>query len=1137
MANQNIGFEVTRSISPRIGVSDPIEGNGVASDLDLAGAIGVANAESNSTRGFNVNFGNGQDKVEGTATATSDTGEASANGVFNVGNIRLSGGADFLHGSATATTKNNGATTIATGINSTNGGSLRGGRNRDLVRGEATATGQDSVGAFAVLTTDLKTGGGNDIIEGTSIAEGISSTDARGISVGFSGIDDDTIANPENADRSPTASNEAEVGEILTGGGNDVLEGNSYVNVEAEDGDEIFFAGANGIAIDGGTLRQLETLLNTLGKDLTNFNSEDIEQIIGLLEISTLNTGDSNDRLIADVVLNVSQNGSGADEDLEVIGDGIENAGDVSLGNGNDSINSTVSVTTTISGAKGLADALDNSSVGIITGLGLEANNETLFDLGAGNDSFTSDIFATAVDDLSAADGMSNRGVFVAGAGNDNFNLTARSKFVLQNENDLEQQEGIADGWENRNVVFLDDREGVFAGNDSVTANATALGEGVLTIAEGLETRKFFDAGGGDDSFNLSGSATTGVGALADNLTQAAGLQTEQSQSGEFVLGEGNNSVVGNAVAKSEAIAGTDDGGERFTPSTFAFGITQMTADGNNAKDAGSLTAGTGNDTLNGTSDATGKRDVAAFGLLFSNANLGNGVNSLKGNATATSKVSALANGIAIGTNDVFVKNNSVVDRDRINEKSGLVAEAGVLSTGADRDSIEAVATANANGNTLVDSDANGISVEVNSILNTKAGADMIKAQATANSNGTTTNPESEFAVLADGIENQGTLTTGSGDDSLTAEGFTLGNGGTAIANGIDNRGFLNTGEDNDRITAKATTETVGGLASAKAIEQNEQADSQIALGSGNDTIVAEAIAESDDEIEAIALSGGTIKAGDGADNIRARSNDNLVSQDSFGNNFELNGGRGFGAEVEIALGAGDDTLFGFGNAIADGGIGIDTLQFEFDLVEFVSGGGSIDRFGNFTFGGVTYKTSNFEQFQFNTDFATNKITEIAIDDSLPNLFTSIEDLVNAVELIQTGNSGEIDSSSDNSGSDVISGTNNDDVLVGDDGNNVLRGSGGNDRINGGIGDDTLFGGGGMDSFVLSIGGGTDFVSDYADGRDKFILSNGLELDDLEFVQNTDSTQIKLVESNEILATLNSVTADLLERNDFSFEN
>ena len=120
-----------------------------------------------------------------------------------------------------------------------------------------------------------------------------------------------------------------------------------------------------------------------------------------------------------------------------------------------------------------------------------------------------------------------------------------------------------------------------------------------------------------------------------------------------------------------------------------------------------------------------------------------------------------------------------------------------------------------------------------------------------------------------------------------------------------------------------------------------------------------------------------------------------------------------------------------------------------------------------------------------------------------------------------------------NSGFDLLSGNNGDDVLVGGNGNDILRGDAGSDRLSGGQGNDTIFGGQGADLFILSAGEGTDTIIDYRDGIDKFVLANGLTFGQLEIVQNISNTQIQIGGSGEILANLNSVTANALDSSDF----
>jgi len=757
----DIGFEVTKNIKD----GDLIEGDANERNLNLARAIGVENAEfGNDPNGYIIRLGNGKDSIKGRAVAEAEK-EAFADGIRNTGEINLGRAPDLLEGIGKATTTGNGKTTIATGINSAGDSVITLGKGKDIVKGIATAMGKDNVSAFGILLTEVDAGTNQspDTIKGKAIAEGVTTTDARGISNGFSGIDDDTIANPENA-----AGGAAGVGLLLTGKGDDILEGKAKVTVDAQDGDEIFFAGANGIVNDGPTLEDLEASLAEIGKDLTNFDGEDVKEIIGQLDTSTLNTGRGNDTLSAQVKLNASQVGEGADSDLEVIGDGIENAGQVFLGQGNDSVNSTVEVRTSIPGAKGLADALDNSSVGIITGLKLETNNETLFDMGLGDDTFTSNIFATAVSDLAAADGLGNRGVFVAGGGDDTLNLTALSKLVLENENDNEQQEAIADGWENRSRVFLDDQQGKVSGNDSVTTSANTTGKGVLTIAEGIESREFFDAGGGNDTFDLSAVAVTGIGAVSDNLTQSAGLQTEQIDEGLFLLQSGNDSITGQAKATSEAVAG------EFTPSTFAFGITQMTADANNTDQEDKtnvLDTGDGQDLLEGFAEASGQTDVASFGLLIENTVTQIGDDTLLGDATANSADVALAAGIAVGLAEgIYEKQNSVDSRDNGDGIDyGLGAEAGVLITGRDHDIIKATANAVAHNEAV----ARGLD-SANGVVNLGKGDDEILAQATAHSG----NGESEAFGIFGGEINAGhgsdTIKAHSNDDLVGISGFSL---------------------------------------------------------------------------------------------------------------------------------------------------------------------------------------------------------------------------------------------------------------------------------------------------------------------------------------------------------------------------
>ena len=123
------------------------------------------------------------------------------------------------------------------------------------------------------------------------------------------------------------------------------------------------------------------------------------------------------------------------------------------------------------------------------------------------------------------------------------------------------------------------------------------------------------------------------------------------------------------------------------------------------------------------------------------------------------------------------------------------------------------------------------------------------------------------------------------------------------------------------------------------------------------------------------------------------------------------------------------------------------------------------------------------------------------------------------------------------SGWDTLFGNNNNDILRGGLGNDELRGDKGNDVLDGGKGNDLIFGGVGADKFILRVGDGTDHIVDYRDGLDKFVLTGGLEFSDLKTVQNINNTQIQVIATGEVLASLNSVTANFLNQDDFIVES
>ncbi|MEL7522850.1 MAG: SGNH/GDSL hydrolase family protein, partial [Cyanobacteria bacterium J06553_1] len=108
-----------------------------------------------------------------------------------------------------------------------------------------------------------------------------------------------------------------------------------------------------------------------------------------------------------------------------------------------------------------------------------------------------------------------------------------------------------------------------------------------------------------------------------------------------------------------------------------------------------------------------------------------------------------------------------------------------------------------------------------------------------------------------------------------------------------------------------------------------------------------------------------------------------------------------------------------------------------------------------------------------------------------------------------------------------IVGTSANDSLVGDSGANIFNGL---------EGDDLLRGGGGKDTFILSLGKGTDTIADFSVGEDLLALSGGLSLDQLTIAQGTgqSSDDTLVFSGNEQLVSLTGVQSDAVTSSSFT---
>ncbi|MBD2244335.1 right-handed parallel beta-helix repeat-containing protein [Nostoc sp. FACHB-888] len=138
-------------------------------------------------------------------------------------------------------------------------------------------------------------------------------------------------------------------------------------------------------------------------------------------------------------------------------------------------------------------------------------------------------------------------------------------------------------------------------------------------------------------------------------------------------------------------------------------------------------------------------------------------------------------------------------------------------------------------------------------------------------------------------------------------------------------------------------------------------------------------------------------------------------------------------------------------------------------------------------------------------------------------------------------------------GNDTLWGNEGDDQLYGDSGNDQLLSDNANDTLFGGIGDDQLLkgtgndwldggndediltGGSGTDTFVLALGEGTDTITNFEVGKDKFALSGGLKFGQLLIQQQGSQAFVMDSSDNQVLAKLDNVTASILSAQPSSF--
>ena len=118
-------------------------------------------------------------------------------------------------------------------------------------------------------------------------------------------------------------------------------------------------------------------------------------------------------------------------------------------------------------------------------------------------------------------------------------------------------------------------------------------------------------------------------------------------------------------------------------------------------------------------------------------------------------------------------------------------------------------------------------------------------------------------------------------------------------------------------------------------------------------------------------------------------------------------------------------------------------------------------------------------------------------------------------------------------GKDIVDGQGGRDRIDGGGGKDIVLGGGGADTLTGGRGRDELTGGRGSDRFEFKRGDGRDTVTDYEDGRDKFIIGLGADdFSDLTINQFGSNAHITFA---NVRIVVEDTDADVLGANDFLF--
>lgn len=227
------------------------------------------------------------------------------------------------------------------------------------------------------------------------------------------------------------------------------------------------------------------------------------------------------------------------------------------------------------------------------------------------------------------------------------------------------------------------------------------------------------------------------------------------------------------------------------------------------------------------------------------------------------------------------------------------------------------------------------------------------------------------------GIANFGEISGGVGDDRITGEAISTTRLNSGFTNlGIFNKGGKIYGDDPSSSAPSGNDELIGNALGGSegrtvfGIENNTNLQTLqfgvIDMGGGHDTLTGTASGGAPGAANVVGIwngLGNRILMGDGNDEVSATGGDRFSGYDAGG---------------DIDLGAGSDTITGFGLQTVDGGTESDTAILGIDLAEAsfsTTGVGSNDI--DITAGGVTMSFTNVELFGFRDQADLITLTEL----------------------------------------------------------------------------------------------------------------------------------------------------------------